>query len=126
MGRTPHLPAEGERSGAEFIDLGFADGAVPEARYSTGLTTYHERLVKGRFAGHHHSTTGRVKYTQEADALAASRFGIGHIAIGNALSYLDFRFGELSWRDGHERLAAWHAMFDARPSVVANPPVDDR
>jgi glutathione S-transferase len=40
--------------------------------------------------------------------------------------YLDFRFGDLSWRDGHPRLAAWHAAFDARPSVVANPPVDDR
>jgi glutathione S-transferase len=63
---------------------------------------------------------------QEADALAASRFGIGHIAIGIALSYLDFRFGDLGWREGHPRLAAWHARFDARPSVVANPPVDDR
>ena len=30
---------------------------------------------------------------QEADALAADRLSIGHIAIGNALSYLDFRFG---------------------------------
>jgi glutathione S-transferase len=63
---------------------------------------------------------------QEADALAASRFDIGHIAIGIALSYLDFRFGDLGWREGHPRLAAWHARFDARPSVVANPPVDDR
>ena len=63
---------------------------------------------------------------QEADALAASRFSIGHIAIGIALLYLDFRFDDLGWRDGHPRLAAWHARFDARPSVVANPPVDDR
>ena len=55
---------------------------------------------------------------------AASR--IGHVAIGIALSYLDFRFTELRWRDGHPRLAAWHASFDARPSVVANPPIDDR
>jgi glutathione S-transferase len=62
----------------------------------------------------------------EADALAASRFSIGHIAIGIALSYLDFRFQDLNWRDGHPRLAAWHATFDARPSVLANPPVDDR
>ena len=63
---------------------------------------------------------------QEADALVASRFSIGHIAIGIALSYLDFRFGDLRWRDRHSRLAAWHATFEARPSVVANPPVDDR
>ena len=63
---------------------------------------------------------------QDADALAASRFTIGHIAIGIALAYLDFRFADLNWRDGHPRLAAWHAAFSARPSVLANPPVDDR
>ena len=48
------------------------------------------------------------------------------IAIGVALAYLDFRFADLRWRDGHSRLAAWHATFDARASVVANPPVADR
>ena len=48
------------------------------------------------------------------------------IGIGIALSYLDFRFGDLRWRDQHTRLAMWHAAFDARASVVANPPVDDR
>ena len=62
----------------------------------------------------------------EADALAADRFSIGHIAIGIALAYLDFRFGELEWRNGCPRLAAWHASFNARPSVQANLPVDDR
>ncbi|MBV9251656.1 MAG: glutathione S-transferase family protein [Acetobacteraceae bacterium] len=63
---------------------------------------------------------------READALAASGFDIGHLAIGVALSYLDFRCGDMGWRDGHPRLAAWHATFDARPSVKANLPVDDR
>jgi glutathione S-transferase len=63
---------------------------------------------------------------QDADALAGSRFAIGHIAIGIALGYLDFRFADLSWRDGHPQLAAWHVTFDARPSVQANAPVDDR
>jgi glutathione S-transferase len=63
---------------------------------------------------------------READALAADRLTIGHIAIGVALGYLDFRFGDLDWRAHHPRLSAWHAGFDARPSVQANPPVDDR
>jgi hypothetical protein len=51
---------------------------------------------------------------------------IGHIAIGIALSYLDFRFNDLEWRNGHPQLAAWHATFHARASVKANPVVDDR
>ena len=62
----------------------------------------------------------------EADALASDAFSIGHIAIGVALGYLDFRFGELAWREGRPKLAAWQAAFDARPAVRANLPVDDR
>jgi glutathione S-transferase len=62
---------------------------------------------------------------READALAASGFDIGHITIGCALSYLDFRFAEQDWRKDHRRLAIWHAVFAARPSVVATRPVDD-
>ncbi len=55
----------------------------------------------------------------EAPALAATPFGIGHIAIGCALSYSDFRFAELDWRRDHARLADWHAAFLQRPSVRA-------
>jgi hypothetical protein len=51
---------------------------------------------------------------------------VGHLAIGVALAYLDFRFADLSWRNGHPVLAEWHTTFNARPSVQANLPVDDR
>ena len=51
-------------------------------------------------------------------------FGIGHIAIGCALSYLDFRFAEENWRAGCPRLAAWHTTFEARPSAKATQIVD--
>ncbi len=62
---------------------------------------------------------------QEAQALAATPFGIGHIAIGCALSYLDFRFADEDWRKGHPQTADWHAWFAARASVRATAPVDD-
>lgn len=62
----------------------------------------------------------------EAEALAESGFTVGHLAIGVALAYLDFRFDSLAWRDGHPNLKAWHATFNARPSVQANMPMDDR
>jgi glutathione S-transferase len=62
---------------------------------------------------------------QEADALSASRFSIGHIAIGVALGYIDFRFPELEWRKGHPRLTQWYEAFAARPSVKANEPKDE-
>jgi glutathione S-transferase len=62
----------------------------------------------------------------EAEAIAASPFTVGHLAIGVALSYLDFRFADLTWREGHPKLTAWHEIFNARPSVLATPVVDDR
>jgi glutathione S-transferase len=62
----------------------------------------------------------------EADDLAATPFTVGHLTIGVALGYLDFRFADLHWRDSHPKLTAWHATFNARPSVQANMPVDDR
>ena len=62
---------------------------------------------------------------QEADALRASRVTIGHIALGVALGYVDFRFPELNWREGHPKLAAWCKDFEARPAARANRPVDE-
>jgi glutathione S-transferase len=61
----------------------------------------------------------------DAVALAASRFSIGHIALGVALDYVDFRFPELAWREGRPRLKVWHDTFAARPAVRANQPADE-
>ena len=61
----------------------------------------------------------------EAGALAAGAFSIGHIAIGVALSYLDFRFADLAWRNGHTQLAAWHKEFEQRRSVIKVEVIDD-
>ena len=62
---------------------------------------------------------------READVIASSPFSIGHVAVGCALGYLDFRFAMFPWREKHPRIAAWHATFNARPSVQANAVVDD-
>lgn len=60
----------------------------------------------------------------EAESLASTPFSVGHIDIGVALGYLDFRFDSLGWRNGHPKLTAWHATFNARPSVAANMPAE--
>ena len=61
----------------------------------------------------------------EIDQLSAASFSIGHIAIGCALGYLDFRFVSEDWRQDHPQLARWHADFSARPSVRNTEPIDD-
>lgn len=58
----------------------------------------------------------------EADALASRPFDIGHIALGCALGYMDFRFADLDWRASASRLARWHATFEARASALATHP----
>ncbi|MGL6208955.1 MAG: glutathione S-transferase [Paracoccaceae bacterium] len=47
---------------------------------------------------------------------------MGHIAIGCALGYLDFRHDARGWREGRPRLAAWEAEFAERPSMQATRP----
>jgi glutathione S-transferase len=54
----------------------------------------------------------------DAQSLARDLFSIGHVSVGCALSYLDFRFGEDGWRSGRPALAAWHEKFSERPSVI--------
>lgn len=60
----------------------------------------------------------------EAQALNGAAFAIGHVAVGCALGYLDYRFDALPWRGVAPRLAAWYAITRARPSFQRTEPVD--
>jgi glutathione S-transferase len=62
---------------------------------------------------------------KEAGDLGASSVTIGHIAIGSALAYLDFRFSQYDWRRDHPRIARWYEEFRHRPSVRATELLDD-
>jgi glutathione S-transferase len=53
----------------------------------------------------------------DIEALAATPFDIGHVGIGTALAYLDFRFGDFDWRSEHSRTDAWAQQFAQRESV---------
>jgi glutathione S-transferase len=60
-----------------------------------------------------------------APTLEVQPFGVAHIGLGCALSYLDFRFDTLDWRARRPALAKWHAIFAARPSAAATKVVND-
>jgi glutathione S-transferase len=61
----------------------------------------------------------------EAEGLElAEQPDIGHIAIGCALGYLDFRFAADQWRAGRPKLSAWYADFARRPSMRATEHAD--
>jgi glutathione S-transferase len=65
-----------------------------------------------------------VQLDAEAAALADAPFSIGHIALGCALGYIDYRFDALGWRAQAPRLAQWHAALMVRPCFAATEPVD--
>ena len=47
---------------------------------------------------------------------------IGSITIACALGYLDFRFGDDRWRDGHPKLAAWYEAFAGNKGLAETAP----
>jgi glutathione S-transferase len=47
---------------------------------------------------------------------------MGQIALGVALSYLDFRHDARDWRQGRPTLDAWEAGFARRPAMLATLP----
>lgn len=57
--------------------------------------------------------------------LATRPFDAGHISVGVALCYLDFRVSDLGWRNGRPTLGDWHQGFCARSSVQATEFRDD-
>ena len=60
----------------------------------------------------------------EAAALTSEPVNIGHVAIGCALGYIDFRFAGLGWRSGHDHIANWYQTFAQRQSMVLTVHVD--
>jgi glutathione S-transferase len=106
--------------------------ALGDGMLDTMLTWRGEQLRPSERRSGKHIDAWRLKTVMsvdrledEAAALSGSPFSIGHIAVGVALGYIDFRFSELHWRDGHPHLAKWYETFAARPSVAANQPVDE-
>jgi len=49
---------------------------------------------------------------------------MGQIALGCALSYLNFRHDARNWRAGHGGLAKWYDSLSARDSMIATEPVE--
>ena len=60
----------------------------------------------------------------EAQALTETPLSIGHIALGCALGYMDYRFDAYGWRQCAPRLADWHTELCKRPSFQTTEPID--
>ncbi|HWH85132.1 MAG TPA: glutathione S-transferase [Burkholderiaceae bacterium] len=64
------------------------------------------------------------RFDDDAPALGDTAFSIGHVTLGCALGYLDYRFDALGWRSVAPRLAEWYAQVRTRPSFQDTEPAD--
>lgn len=68
----------------------------------------------------------QTKVARALDALEAEvppvTMNIGSIAVGCALGYLDLRYPNEGWRDGHPLLTAWYDEMLTRPCMVQTMP----
>lgn len=108
-------------------NLAFGDGLV-----DVGMVRMGERRKPAAqqtpeiIASNERKTQEAVDRLERDIAMLTDRpFDIGHVAIGTALAYLDFRLGDDNWREGRPALTAWHAEFSERPAVQANRFIDD-
>jgi glutathione S-transferase len=58
---------------------------------------------------------------KEAKDLAGG-LTIGQVTVACSLGYLDFRYGDMNWRKGRPKLAAWYDKFSRRKSMQATIP----
>lgn len=65
-----------------------------------------------------------LDYLEKRAEGLSGRVTIGHLAIGCALGYLEFRQPDDKWLDERPDLADWFDRFNQRPSMEATMPSD--
>jgi glutathione S-transferase len=108
----PRLFPEGAARWDALVRQALADGLLDAA-----LLTRYERVLRPeaqRWASWEAGQVGKIR-------AALDRFE-ALVADMPALGYLDLRFPDLAWREGRPATAAWYAVFEGRPSMVATVP----
>jgi glutathione S-transferase len=57
------------------------------------------------------------------ESLKRAPFSIAQLAISAALGYLDLRFEDMRWREGHPKLTSWYGQMRERRSIGLTDPI---
>jgi glutathione S-transferase len=77
------------------------------------------------FASQHQRTMATLdRMNSEVGDLETTPYNIGHVAFGCAVTHLERRFPEITWRPANQALSAWHDRFAARAASKLTVPVD--
>lgn len=104
----------------QALSDGMLDAAII-ARYETFLRPEELRWPEWTQAQTSKFRRGTDQLEKDAGSLG-TEVNIGTISVGCALGYLDFRYPDENWRDGHPTLAGWFEAFASRDSMQATRP----
>ncbi|MBI3444245.1 MAG: glutathione S-transferase N-terminal domain-containing protein [Magnetospirillum sp.] len=118
------LPASGGARWAQLRLAALADGILDAALVKRlELTMRPEDKRWSNWIDRQSAAINRALDVMEEECAAwGGDFLMGHIAAAVALGYLDLRFAAEDWRKGRNRLAAWYAVVQQRPSMVKSFP----
>ena len=122
------FPAAGSERFAALRDHALGDGVIDVCmlRLMESLKPQEQRSPEIIDSNERKCAAALERLEADAGRLQDREYDIGHVAIGVALGYLDFRFASDEWRNGCPRLAQWYESFQNRAAVQACPVVDDR
>jgi glutathione S-transferase len=118
------FPASGARRWKALRLQAIGDGILDAAllaRYETAMRPEPLRWTDWLDGQKRKLAQALDQLEKEAKDLAGG-LTIGQVTVACALGYLDFRFGDMNWRKGRPKLAAWYDKFSRRKSMQATIP----
>ena len=124
IGSGPVLtPTEPKARVAVLLRHALADGLMDSAVAGVGEMRRPEGLL---WSDNLKRQKGKIERALDALEGQADAMGdtldLGTLSVGCALGYIDFRYGDMHWRNGRPRLAAWYEAFAKRPSMARTAP----
>jgi glutathione S-transferase len=124
IGSGPALtPSEPKARLAVLLRHALADGLMDAGVACIGEMRRPEDL---RWADSVERQKGKMARALDALEGQAADMGdtvdLGTLSVGCALGYVDLRYGDMNWREGRPKLAAWYEAFSRRPSMVKTAP----
>ncbi len=123
LGGSPALfPPAGPARWTALVQQALGDGIMDYAVPLRHETMRTDSEQSAEFMGRARAAIHRSLDHLEQAVGSFADWDIGTIAIACALGYLDFRFGDDPWREGHPKLATWFEAVGQRPSMAETRP----
>lgn len=124
LGNGEFFAAQGPARWRILSEQSLADGILDAAllsRYEGAVRPENLRWADWTAGQMDKIAIGLAHFEKTIDPQAL-RIDIGTVALGCALGYLDFRFGDFGWRARYPNLALWYETFAALPEMRATMP----